>query len=61
MSEFTCLEILLHRARPGDEPDLPLASILVAIGVPVIDPRGEEYSTESIGGRPGLTGTVAVR
>ena len=31
--------------------DIPLAALLVPKGVFVIDPRGEEYSTESIGER----------
>lgn len=31
--------------------DIPLAALLVPIGVIVIDPRGEEYSAESIGER----------
>jgi beta-hydroxyacyl-ACP dehydratase FabZ len=31
--------------------DIPLAALLVAAGVAVIDPRGEEYTTESVGER----------
>ncbi len=31
--------------------DIPLAALLVPKGVIVIDPRGEEYTTESIGER----------
>jgi uncharacterized protein YaiI (UPF0178 family) len=31
--------------------DIPLAALLVPQGVVVIDPRGEEYTTESIGER----------
>ena len=31
--------------------DIPLAAVLVPKGVVVIDPRGEEYTTESIGER----------
>ena len=31
--------------------DIPLAALLVPNGVVVIDPRGEEYTTESIGER----------
>src|SRR5688572_33281573 len=31
--------------------DIPLAALLVPKGVVVIDPRGEEYTTESIGER----------
>lgn len=31
--------------------DIPLAAILVASGVAVIDPRGEEYTTETVGER----------
>ena len=31
--------------------DIPLAAVLVAKGVIVIDPRGEEYTAESIGER----------
>jgi uncharacterized protein YaiI (UPF0178 family) len=41
-------------AEPGDvavTADIPLAAILVAKGVRVIDPRGEEYSAENIGER----------
>jgi uncharacterized protein YaiI (UPF0178 family) len=41
-------------AEPGDvavTADIPLAAILVPKGVVVIDPRGDEYSPESIGER----------
>ena len=41
-------------ATPGDvavTADIPLASALVAKGVRVIDPRGEEYTEENIGER----------
>jgi uncharacterized protein len=41
-------------AAPGDvavTADIPLAAILITKGVVVIDPRGEEYTTESIGER----------
>ena len=31
--------------------DIPLAALLVPLGVAVIDPRGEEYTSESIGER----------
>lgn len=31
--------------------DIPLAAILVPLGVAVIDPRGEEYTAESVGER----------
>jgi hypothetical protein len=31
--------------------DIPLAAILVPNGITVLDPRGEEYTTESIGER----------
>ena len=41
-------------ANPGDvavTADIPLAALLVPQGVVVLDPRGEEYSAESIGER----------
>ncbi len=41
-------------ATPGDvavTADIPLAALLVPKGVTVIDPRGEEYTAESIGER----------
>lgn len=41
-------------AQAGDvavTADIPLAAALVAKGVTVLDPRGEEYSTENIGER----------
>lgn len=45
---------IAEHAEPGDvaiTADIPLAAILVPAGVIVIDPRGEEYTTESIGER----------
>lgn len=45
---------IAEHAEPGDvavTADIPLAAILVPMGVVVIDPRGEEYTTESIGER----------
>lgn len=45
---------IAEHASPGDvavTADIPLAAILVPMGVVVIDPRGEEYTTESIGER----------
>jgi len=45
---------IAEAADPGDvavTADIPLASILVEKGVRVIDPRGEEYTTENIGER----------
>lgn len=45
---------IAEHAGPGDvavTADIPLAAILVPMGVVVIDPRGEEYTTESIGER----------
>ncbi|MBK6490125.1 MAG: YaiI/YqxD family protein [Gemmatimonadetes bacterium] len=45
---------IADRAEPGDvavTADIPLAALLVAKGVAVIDPRGEEYSAETIGER----------
>ena len=41
-------------AEPGDvavTADIPLAALLVPKGVVVLDPRGEEYTAESIGER----------
>ena len=41
-------------ASPGDvavTADIPLASVLVGIGVSVVDPRGEEYTEENVGER----------
>jgi hypothetical protein len=43
-----------QHAEPGDvavTADIPLAALLVPKGVSVIDPRGEEYTPESIGER----------
>ncbi len=45
---------IAEHAAPGDvavTADIPLAALLVPNGVVVIDPRGEEYTTESIGER----------
>jgi len=45
---------IAEHAEPGDvavTADIPLAAILVPKGVVVIDPRGELYTTESIGER----------
>ena len=45
---------IAEHAEPGDvavTADIPLAALLVPKGVVVLDPRGEEYSTESIGER----------
>ena len=45
---------IAEHAVPGDvavTADIPLAAILVPKGVIVIDPRGDEYTTESIGER----------
>ena len=45
---------IAEHAEPGDvavTADIPLAAILVPKGVAVIDPRGELYTTESIGER----------
>jgi uncharacterized protein YaiI (UPF0178 family) len=45
---------IAERAEAGDvavTADIPLAALLVPKGVVVIDPRGEEYTTESIGER----------
>jgi uncharacterized protein len=45
---------IVEHAVAGDvavTADIPLAALLVPNGVAVIDPRGEEYTTESIGER----------
>lgn len=45
---------IAEHAEPGDvavTADIPLAALLVPKGVAVIDPRGEEYTTETIGER----------
>ena len=45
---------IVEHAEPGDvavTADIPLAALLVPRGVTVIDPRGEEYTSESIGER----------
>jgi uncharacterized protein len=45
---------IAEHAEGGDvavTADIPLAALLVPKGVIVIDPRGEEYTTESIGER----------
>lgn len=45
---------IAEHAKAGDvavTADIPLAAILVPTGVVVIDPRGEEYTVESIGER----------
>lgn len=45
---------IAEHAAAGDvavTADIPLAALLVPKGVIVIDPRGEEYTTESIGER----------
>jgi len=45
---------IAEHAAPGDvavTADIPLAALLVPKGVTVLDPRGEEYTTESIGER----------
>jgi uncharacterized protein len=45
---------IIENAQPGDvaiTADIPLASSLVQKGVRVIDPRGEEYTSETIGER----------
>jgi uncharacterized protein YaiI (UPF0178 family) len=45
---------IVEHAAAGDvavTADIPLAALLVPNGVAVIDPRGEEYTTESIGER----------
>ena len=45
---------IAEHAEPGDvavTADIPLAALLVPKGVAVLDPRGEAYTTESIGER----------
>jgi uncharacterized protein len=45
---------IVEHADPGDvavTADIPLAALLVPRGVVVLDPRGEEYTAESIGER----------
>src|SRR4051812_34156367 len=45
---------IVEHAAPGDvavTADIPLAALLVAKGIAVIDPRGEEYTSESVGER----------
>ncbi len=45
---------IAEHASPGDvavTADIPLAALLVPIGVVVIDPRGDEYTVHSIGER----------
>ena len=45
---------IAEQARAGDvavTADIPLAALLVAKGVIVLDPRGERYTTENIGER----------
>lgn len=45
---------IAEHAEPGDvavTADIPLAALLVPKGVVVIDPRGEEYTSASIGER----------
>jgi uncharacterized protein YaiI (UPF0178 family) len=45
---------IAEHAAPGDvavTADVPLAALLVPKGVTVLDPRGEEYTRESIGER----------
>ncbi|CAN5179714.1 YaiI/YqxD family protein [soil metagenome] len=45
---------IVDAAEPGDvaiTADIPLASLLVEKGVRVIGPRGEEYTTETVGER----------
>jgi hypothetical protein len=45
---------IAEHAAAGDvaiTADIPLAAILVPNGIVVLDPRGEEYTTESIGER----------
>jgi len=47
-------QYIADHAQAGDiavTADIPLASTLVGRGVSVIDPRGEEYTTENIGER----------
>jgi uncharacterized protein YaiI (UPF0178 family) len=45
---------IAEHAAPGDlavTADVPLAALLVPRGVAVLDPRGEEHTTETIGER----------
>ena len=45
---------IADHAEPGDvavTADIPLAALLVPKGVVVLDPRGEEYTAESVGER----------
>jgi uncharacterized protein len=45
---------IVRRAGPGDlviTADIPLAALVVAKGVPALDPRGELHTAESIGQR----------
>lgn len=47
-------QYIAEHAMPGDvavTADIPLAALLVPKGVIAIDPRGEQYTTESIGER----------
>src|SRR3954451_6851830 len=47
-------QYIVDNAAPGDvaiTADIPLAALLVPKGVIVIDPRGEQYTAESIGER----------
>jgi uncharacterized protein YaiI (UPF0178 family) len=46
---------IVEHAAAGDvavTADIPLAALLVPRGVSVIDPRGEEYTSESVGRAP---------
>ena len=48
---------IAERAEPGDvaiTADIPLAAVLVAKHVTVIDPRGQEYTAENVGERLGV-------
>ena len=45
---------IVRRAEPGDlviTADIPLAALIVAKGVPALDPRGELHTADSIGQR----------
>jgi uncharacterized protein YaiI (UPF0178 family) len=47
-------QYIVEHAEPGDvavTADIPLAALLVPRGVAVLDPRGEEYTAESVGER----------
>ncbi len=47
-------EHIATRAEPGDlvvTQDIPLAALLVPKGVAVLDPRGDEHTSETIGER----------